>query len=661
MHSSASLVPSLVAPVNDDVTTWFLPDGAIARLGRGKVEDFSVSVDSVSLVVGSRLGLWWYALPSMDAIALWETDRGLVSAVAFSPDDTKLAIGNWDGMVKVWDVQHGICVAQMARMEEPVVISQLAFSPDGEYLAASGVRDDIVYVWQPENGAQIAKLSGDTVWQNCRSARPLTFSPDGRLLACASPDDTIRAADFISVWDVETCERIACLRGHTTLLYSLSFSPCGERIASGDRYGALREWDVASGQQVRRAFGDAKYPVIPSYSPLGNLLAAEVDANVITVWDVVRDEKLSVLEYSGNISSIHFSRGTHLVVATPLEFKVWTSDNPCTVSSISGHTHIPFSLTFSPNGKTLVSVGENNVMFWDIECKHLRATFTKNTGIHSFVYSSCGKMLAVGSRNTLVEVWAVGKPCELIAEFTSHRKQVRAAAFSLKGNRLATGDVKGKLYVWDVWRREKLCTLIGHTDAIMSVTFSPDGKLLASVAYNRNARLWDVERGEEITSLALTPLSDADKYSGSLYEIQRALKWLSSLASASNPPRSPLIRAMAFSPCGTVLAGGLWREIRLWDTITYETRMAILQPRGCGFPFTLAFSPCGRYLAAGAWWQGTEKVSIRLWAVANGENIATFWGHSTDVQSLAFSPDGTLLASGSYDGTLLLWDMTPYL
>lgn len=54
-------------------------------------------------------------------------------------------------------------------------------------------------------------------------------------------------------------------------------------------------------------------------------------------------------------------------------------------------------------------------------------------------------------------------------------------------------------------------------------------------------------------------------------------------------------------------------------------------------------------------------MAIRLWEVATGENIATFWGHATDIQSLAFSPDGALLASGSYDGTILLWDMALFL
>ena len=119
--------------------------------------------------------------------------------------------------------------------------------------------------------------------------------------------------------------------------------------------------------------------------------------------------------------------------------------------------------------------------------------------------------------------------------------------------------------------------------------------------------------------------------------------------------------AITFSPCGNIIAGGLPWEIRLWDARTYDICWATLLPKECMRPATLAFSPCGQYLASGSWWAGTANVSIRLWEVASGENIATLWGHPTDIECLAFSPDGTILASGSFDGTILLWDLKPYL
>ena len=120
----------------------------------------------------------------------------------------------------------------------------------------------------------------------------------------------------------------------------------------------------------------------------------------------------------------------------------------------------------------------------------------------------------------------------------------------------------------------------------------------------------------------------------------------------------------AYSACSSYLAWGGDPEegLLLWDLKRREIYRRIPLQEGCCAPHSLIFSSCGKYLAYGSHWkQGLEKVPICLWEVATGKHIVTFWGHVSDVQAVAFSPNNELLASASFDGSVLLWDLTPYL
>ena len=125
---------------NTDVTTWALPERAIARLGRGIVGPLAFSPDGKYLAVGTKIGLWWYELATMQPVALWETERGMLSALKFSSDGALLATGNSDGGIKIWDVQNHRCLMEKQRMGRFDRASVLVFSPDGQCLASSGGR-----------------------------------------------------------------------------------------------------------------------------------------------------------------------------------------------------------------------------------------------------------------------------------------------------------------------------------------------------------------------------------------------------------------------------------------------------------------------------------------------------------------------------------------
>ena len=91
--------------INTDITTWELPNGALARLGRGIIRDLEPSPDGRHLAIATSIGVWWYELATMQPVALWETERGYLSTLKFSPNGDLLAIGNDDGHIKVWDIQ----------------------------------------------------------------------------------------------------------------------------------------------------------------------------------------------------------------------------------------------------------------------------------------------------------------------------------------------------------------------------------------------------------------------------------------------------------------------------------------------------------------------------------------------------------------------------
>ena len=215
---------------------------------------------------------------------------------------------------------------------------------------------------------------------------------------------------------------------------------------------------------------------------------------------------------------------------------------------------------------------------------------------------------------------------------------------------------KESVTVWDSLRWEKRHVL--HIESVNPVRdlmrFHPNGKSFVTAPREGPTLLWNLKSGEQFASLPTAKCLDTTLYKGTPQDIQRVLE-----QQTLSPRR---LRALEFSPCGTVIAGGMMDEIRVWDATTLETYMAIIQPIGSQKLYALAFSPCSRYLASGVLWQeGQEKVAVRLWEVETGENIHTFWGHPTDVLCLAFSPDSALLASGGYDGTILLWDVKPFI
>lgn len=678
MGNRTVLTPAL-RPLHDtDVTTWELPEGALARLGRGLRLDIEFSHDATYLSVATKIGFWIYDLETLKPRALWGNERGMMNVATFSHDSQWIATGDQDGILKIWDTQNGQCVARTdwGGTEKRNVILHVRFSPDDQYLAASGFGHSAVYEWNTELNAPIRNFKLDKPKledyrkEGTTSDRyfPIAFSPDSKLFAYVSSPETVMISN------ISTSETIANLSGHTTPLHSLLFSPCGQYLASACRGATVQVWDIQNASLAMTPITYQGNRVRLAYTSDEILRVADIYNDKVVIWDAAQQKALDTFNTIGaTAENARFSNdGAKFAIACwNHKIQVWQADTSDTRSFFSGFGSIPYSVAFMQDNKTLIggNWGSTGKIFWNVnrrEVQWILPPLEKRGSLRkSMALSPDDKLLAIDTGGNDIQIWNIETE-ELVAELTEHENRIYSLRFSPDGGYLVSGGSVDEFYVWDVARWEKQHTLIGHTSSVEAIAFHPDGNRFVSSSRDGTALLWDVETGKQISPLPLPEtLEDASLYRGEPNEIERVIN-----GGNLQYKKYQHIQSIVFSPCGNWIAGGLgtWiadaliNEIRLWNTETLETCMIFLQPHGCIRPWALTFSPCGKYLVSGAWWKwGLERVPIHLWEMSTGENIHTFWGHASDVQDLAFLPDGKLLASAGYDGTILLWDMKPFM
>ena len=293
--SSEFVSSDIVAVMDGDYRTWHLPDGVMARLGKGTIEEIAFSPVGPYLAVASSIGVWIYEVATSRALMLLPT-ASRVYSVSFSPDGATLASGSLDGTVRLWAVATGEAIATLEGHTDGVY--SVSFSPDGATLA-SGSLDGTVRLWAVATGEAIATLEGHT-----DGVYSVSFSPDGATLASGSLDGTVR------LWAVVTGEPIATLEGHTNAVYSVSFSPDGATLASGSLDGTVRLWAVATGEPIATLEGHTNAVYSVSFSPDGATLASGSWDYTVRLWAVATGEPIATLEgHTDGVTSVSFFAG----------------------------------------------------------------------------------------------------------------------------------------------------------------------------------------------------------------------------------------------------------------------------------------------------------------------------------------------------------------
>ena len=646
---------------------WAFPPPPVLRLEIGGIQNLKYSPDGHLLAVASPSAVVLLDTETLAQVGVLLEQDSVVGPIDFSPDGCLLALGVGDGAFSLWDVSS---VEQLMRFGREFSLNPtwaVAFSSDGRLLAA--LSSSVLEIRDFDTGQIVFSQRTSRAGRGTVS---LLSASDNRFLAVDQLRDDVEAGIIHPeggsiLWNVLTGKDLVQLKGDKrSFWYNFTISP-DEKILAAASGKVIQLWDLQTGAKLRTLKADIsdRYEWGSlTFSPNGKTLAVVISTirpsstlaiDSIWLWDVQTGELLKTLE--------GYTEGSGVA-----------------------------AIAFSPDGKTVTSGGQE-LKFWDVSTGREKATFSGHSyGVLGAAFRPGERLISAsgGRQNTIIH-WDLqtAKPLKIIKGKLDVRGEAVVGDLNVDGRLFAVSDSDSTdINIWDTQTGAWIQNLQGHTRRITAVAFSVDSRLLAASSvpekiyesYNKEIvvfkegpiLIWDVQTGQvkhrfpkppggaRHQSLAFSPngkLFAAGSVGGR--DTVGVLRWWD--IGAGYPLQTVTnenVDALVFSPDGSLLAtsgrdvSDYTIKIKLWDVHTGALRRSLIEEEG--FIFSLAFHPNGKILASGT---AEFRSTIRLWDVNTGAMLRTLPG-AGHTNILTFSPDGQYLVVA---GALSVWNLAEIL
>jgi WD40 repeat protein/serine/threonine protein kinase len=578
------------------------------------------SKDGEKIVTASRdrTASLWNAVTGEPIRRFQEGHEFLVSSAQYFPDGKLVATGAGDNSVRVWNATAG---TQLAMYTPTGRIGTLAISPDGQWIATGSVGAN-VQIWPTPKAANAAQQDvtqpAATLRGHQKVVSALAFSPDGQWLA--SGDELGRA--YLWKRDNGTWEPVHELSSHSAGITAMRFTPDGRRLIVASDDHTCGQWDVATGEEmVNLVLKHPERVTSLDVSTDGKLALTTCDDGIARLWQVADAALVAQVKSArGAFNAVGFSPDASTAVLTSAHDKqvfLWDLSAAAAAGNqqVAAQPLLDFSKTnsevwstmFAPDGRHVLTVGGNDAQLWDTDTGKPVVRYSAHGAVASAAVSPDGKRIATGSWDHSAKIWDADTGRALLKLNRAHGGYINSIEYSPDGSELLTASDDFTARMWGAATGKPVRDpLKGHTARVLAATYSPDGSRILTVSGDKTGQIWDRATGEAKVPLKghqwavlcgqFSPDPDDHRViTGS--QDKTAIIWDARTGDAlvKLSGHTAAVMSVALSPDGTrALTGSQDNTAKLWDA---KTGKEILSLPGHTQELTsVSFSPDGQHV-----------------------------------------------------------------